>query len=151
MAGAASPVASIHWKKPTARMQFVAGGQTDNCYVPKQELCRVGRALSHGSSSAGCLQPGHPCFLVRVCCSSLVSRQRKQVGCSLRLALVAAATSSLGSTTNRCPVPPIPLQWAVNEAESCLWRVLSFSHHETQCRVRYTYPFLFYCWKKEIS
>lgn len=81
-ANAASPVASIHWKKTTARTQccrrFVAGGQTDNCYVPKQELCRVGRALSHGSSSASCLQPGHPCFLVRVCCSCLVSRQRKQ-------------------------------------------------------------------------
>lgn len=78
-ANAASPVASIRWgKKPPHKCSAAAGALQGVRLTTAECQNRVGRALSRGSSSASCLQPGHPCFLVRVCCSCLVSRQRKQ-------------------------------------------------------------------------
>lgn len=74
--------------------------------------------------------------------------KRSEGGFISWLVLVAAATSSLRNTPKVVTSATYSPSVAVNEAQSYQWRVLSFSHQEIQCEMRFTYPFLFYCWWK---
>lgn len=152
-ANAASPVSGIHWRKAPHKCSAAVGSPQGLRLTAAAHQTRSSAGWEELSGTgllwqAACSQ-NTLAFLDRACFRCLVFRQRNQRGAvSYAWLLSLLPHPILAAPLRSWPVPPIPLQWAVNEVQSYLWRVLSFSHQETRCEMRYTYPFLFYCWRK---